>query len=150
MHRLWHSSSPGLAHWFRHHTLDWTSLTSQDKPQPKQRSLWTQWTHLESSLRSFTVPASTRDETAALRYQLLDVSWGVLSLRPEVVHSSLNVGKPGTDCISSQPVPGLQHPSSTVPSDMNKIHVQCATERRMTPVLRIMFHPDIINNLYIY
>lgn len=67
--RLWPSSFPGLAHWITPCTMDWMCLMSLGRILPKQKNLWTQWSHLESSLRLFTVPASTRDETAALSYQ---------------------------------------------------------------------------------
>lgn len=67
--RLWPSSFPGLAPWITPCTMDWMSLTSLERILPKQRNLWTHWSRLESSLRLFTVPASTSDETAALSYR---------------------------------------------------------------------------------
>lgn len=56
--RLWPSSSRGSAPWIRPRPP-----TRPGRPPPRRRS---PWTRLESSLRSFTVPASTRDEPVAL------------------------------------------------------------------------------------
>lgn len=48
----------------------------------------------------------------------LNVNCGVVGLEPEVIHSTPNAGKPSTDCILSQSLPFLQHPSSTFLSDL--------------------------------
>lgn len=71
----WPSSSPGSALWTGPHSQAWTS---RGRTRHKEKNQWTQWSRLESCLRSSTVPASTRDEAAAQRHLRTDVSWGGL------------------------------------------------------------------------
>lgn len=63
--RLWPSSFPGSAPCSRPRILSCTPRTS--RASRKLKNPWTLWTLLENCLRSFTVPASIRDETAAWR-----------------------------------------------------------------------------------
>lgn len=137
--QLWPSSSPESAPLISLLTLDCKSLTSRDRVQPKQRNLWTQWTRLESSLRSFTVPASTRDETAALRHQDMSVFWCVLLCpRPETMHSFLHVKNQGLTATLFQHCP-IRH-------DLTKYKCSVLQQCGQSLVLSRMFHPVIFSD----
>lgn len=141
--RLWRSFSPGSAPWISPCLLDWMSLMSRGRARGKRkRNLWT---HLESSPRSFTVPASTRDEAAALRQLWTDVTaaQGCSALSETEKHSTLHAVEPGTDCMSSQPAPRKHCP---VWLCKNRTEQKCR-EWWMIPVLSVIFHPATFSNI---
>lgn len=98
--------------------LDLIELGTQDMLHLREWNLLMQWARLASCLRSFTVPASTRDDTVSSE-TLLPVSWmlwvwgQVPLVRQQVVH--------------------LQFPQRTLPSEM-KQREECPKEKRTTTV----------------
>lgn len=106
----WLSSFPGLVHWIRILTLDLIELRSQHILHLKECKLLMRWVCLASSPRWFTVPASTRDETAGSEI-LLPVSWMLWVW--------------GQAQLVCQHVVHLQFPQSSIPSKMK----QCPEKR---------------------